>query len=210
MSQEGSANNHLVTKGYVDGHSTNANYLKVDGSNMMTGDLNMNEQRVKNTLDPTDEQDTVNKRYLESQLNDYLKRNGQSPMTFDLNMNNHRIINIKDYNPATSSLQDVPNIKYIQDNFISSNSGVLTGNLNAGNNRIFFLGNPVDGSDAINKSYADSNFLGTNLSVDLDMKNHKIINVETPSGDSDVANKKYVDESHITPSEHFRENTFRY
>ena len=60
MNQEGSVNNHLVTKGYVDSHSTNNNYVKVDGSNMMTGDLNMNEQRVKNTLDPSDEQDTVN------------------------------------------------------------------------------------------------------------------------------------------------------
>ena len=48
----------------------------------MTGDLNMNEQRVKNTLDPTDEQDTVNKRYLESQLTDYLKRNGQNSNDF--------------------------------------------------------------------------------------------------------------------------------
>ena len=152
MTQEGSANNHLVTKGYVDGHSTNANYLKVDGSNMMTGDLNMNEQRVKNTLDPSDEQDTVNKRYLESQLTDYLKRNGQNTMTFDLNMNNHRILNVKDFNPANSSLQDVPNIKYIQDNFISNNSGILTNNLNAGNKRIFFLGNPVDSSDAVIKN----------------------------------------------------------
>ena len=74
MNQEGSANNHLVTKSYIDNHSTNNNYVKVDGSNMMTGDLNMNEQRVKNTLDPSDEQDTVNKRYLESQLTDYLEK----------------------------------------------------------------------------------------------------------------------------------------
>ena len=56
----------------------------------------MNEQRVENMLDPVDEQDAVNKRYLESQLSDYLKRNGQSPMTFDLNMNNYEIINLKD------------------------------------------------------------------------------------------------------------------
>ena len=81
MTQEGSANNHLVSKKYVDdeiakipsgsgsgsGNINTSNFLKKDGSVAMTGDLNMNEQRVKNTLDPTDEQDAVNKRYLESQ-----------------------------------------------------------------------------------------------------------------------------------------------
>ena len=62
MSQEGSANNHLVTKGYVDGeiakipsgsggsgsgNINTSNFLKKDGSVAMTGNLNMNEQRVK-------------------------------------------------------------------------------------------------------------------------------------------------------------------
>ena len=111
MTQEGSVNNHLVTKGYVDSHSTNENYLKVDGSNMMTGDLNMNEQRVKNTLDPSDEQDTVNKRYLESQLTDYLKRDGQPPMTFNLNMDNYKIVNLNE--PTLNS--DATTKKYVDD-----------------------------------------------------------------------------------------------
>ena len=112
-------------------------------------------------------------------------------MTFDLNMNNHRIRNMKDYDPATSSLQDVPNIKYIQNNFMSNSSPILIGNLNAGNNRIFFLGNPVDGSDAINKQYADSNFLNiSGVSTDLNMNNHKITNVLKPDNDNDAVNKK--------------------
>ena len=89
-------NSHLVTKAYVDNHSSNNNYLKIDGSNFMTGDLNMNEQKVKNMLDPINEQDGVNKRFLEAQLHDYLKTDGQNPMTFDLNMNNHKIINLRD------------------------------------------------------------------------------------------------------------------
>ena len=151
MSQEGSANNHLVTKGYVDGHSTNANYLKVDGSNVMTGDLNMNEQRVKNTLDPTDEQDTVNKRYLESQLTDYLKRNGQSPMTFDLNMNSYKIVNLED--PDNDG--DAANKKYVKDeiakipsidtsNFLKKDGSVaMTGDLNMATNKIKNLGTPT-------------------------------------------------------------------
>ena len=122
MTQEGSANNHLVTKKYVDdeiakipsgsgsGNINTSNFLKKDGSVAMTGDLNMNEQRVKNTLDPSDEQDTVNKRYLESQLNDYLKRNGQSPMTFDLNMNSYKIVNLKDILQLTIQKQLIKNM----------------------------------------------------------------------------------------------------
>ena len=62
----------------------------------MTGDFNMNEQKVKNMLDPSNEQDGVNKRFLEARLHDYLKTDGQNPMTFDLNMNNHKIINLRD------------------------------------------------------------------------------------------------------------------
>ena len=140
MTQEGSVNNHLVTKGYVDSHSTNENYLKVDGSNMMTGDLNMNEQRVKNTLDPSDEQDTVNKRYLESQLTDYLKRDGQNPMTFDLNMNNYKIVNLKDITSSSNDSEAV-NKKYVDDetakipsNFLKKDGSVsMSGDLQYGN-----------------------------------------------------------------------------
>ena len=46
----------------------------------MTGDSNMNEQNVINMLDPQNEQDGVNKRYLELQLSDFLKRNGTEPI----------------------------------------------------------------------------------------------------------------------------------
>ena len=57
-------NSHLTRKDYVDSQISNGNFLKSDGSNFMTGDLNMNEQKVKNILDPINEQDGVNKRFL--------------------------------------------------------------------------------------------------------------------------------------------------
>ena len=49
------------------------------------------------------EQDGVNKRFLEAQLHDYLKTNGQNPVTFDLNMNNYKMINLRD---TTGSIFD--------------------------------------------------------------------------------------------------------
>ena len=168
MSQEGSANNHLVTKGYVDGeiakipsgsgsgsgNINTSNFLKKDGSVAMTGDLNMNEQRVKNTLDPSDEQDTVNKRYLESQLNDYLKRNGQNTMTFDLNMNGYKIVNLKNITSFSIDSEAV-NKKYV-DNFLKKDGSVaMTGNLNMATNKIKNLGTPSTHEDdaAINVGF---------------------------------------------------------
>ena len=210
MSQEGSANNHLVTKGYVDGeiakipsgsgsgsgNINTSNFLKKDGSVAMTGNLNMNEQRVKNTLDPTDEQDTVNKRYLESQLTDYLKRNGQSPITFDLNMNSYEILNLKDITSSSIDSEAV-NKKYV-DNFLKKDgSVVMTGNLNMATNKIKNLGTPTTHEDdaAINVGFFNS---------DLNASNQNLSTQIT------TAYKKYVNESHVTPSEHFRENAFRY
>ena len=183
MNQEGSANNHLVTKGYVDGHYNN--YVKVDGSNMMTGDLNMNEKRVKNTLDPSDEQDTVNKRYLQSQLTDYLKRNGQNTMTFDLNMDNFKIVNLKKADNDT----DAANKKYVDDEIAKIPSSPS-----------------FDSSVFLKKD-------GTiPMSGNLNLNNHKIINLNLnePTSDSDATTKKYVDnKTRINPS-HSLTNSFKY
>ena len=244
MTQEGSANNHLVTKSYVDlnlkksggvmagpitmnGHdliglpdnprygysavnrnyvnaeiakipnaANTSNFLKKDGSVAMTGDLNMNEQRVKNTLDPTDEQDTVNKRYLESQLTDYLKRDGQNTMTFDLNMNNYKIVNLKDINSFSIDSEAV-NKKYV-DNFLKKDGSVaMTGNLNMATNKIKNLGTPSrnENDEAVNVQFFNSELNASN----------QIISTQITT-----AYKKYVDESHVTPSGHFGENAFLY
>ena len=53
--KQATQNSHLTRKDYVDSRISNGgNFLKTDGSNFMTDDLNMNEQRVKNMLDPTE------------------------------------------------------------------------------------------------------------------------------------------------------------
>ena len=66
MTQEGSASNHLVTKAYVDNHSTNGNYLKTDGMNSMTGDLNMGNHKIVTVGEPTLESDVATKKYVDS------------------------------------------------------------------------------------------------------------------------------------------------
>ena len=204
MTQEGSANNHLVTKKYVDDEiakipsgSGASNFLKKDGSVAMTGDLNMNEQRVKNTLDPTDEQDTVNKRYLESQLTDYLKRNGQNTMTFDLNMNSYKIVNLKDITSSSNDSEAV-NKKFVDLNFLKQDGSVsMSGDLNMATNKIKNLGTPSTNEykAAVNVEFFNSELNASNHNISTQITN---------------AYKKFVDESHISSSDHFRKNAFLY
>ena len=208
MTTEGSASNHLVTKSYIDTHNSNNNYLKTDGSNFMTGDLNMNEQTVKNMLDPSDEADGVNKRCLEAQLQDYVKRNGQNSMTFNLNMNNYKIENLKNFDSNNTVDTDVPNIKYIKDNYVNRNyvnnnflkfdgSNHMSSNLDMGTNKIENLSTPAshENDAAVNVEFSNS---------ELNTSNQNL------SAQRTAAYKKYVNESHVTPSGHVGENAFRY
>ena len=116
----------------------------------------MDEQKVKNMLDPVDEQDAVNKRYLESQLQNYIKHNGQTPLSFNLNMNNYKIINLKNFDSNNTNDTDVPNIKYIKDTFLKLDGTTnMTANLNMDNNRLINLGDPNNDTDGVNKRYID-------------------------------------------------------
>ena len=157
----------------------------------------MNENYVKNVLDPVDEQDAINKRFLEARLHDYLKTNGQNPMTFNLNMSNYKIINLKNFDSSDTTDTDVPNIKYVKDNYVNRSLGILQGNLNANNNKIINLGTPTTNENdaAVNVSFFNS---------ELNTSNQNL------SAQVTAAYKKYVNESHVTPSGHIGENAFRY
>ena len=69
--KEGTEKTDAVTKAYVDGHSTNTNYLKVDGSSFMTGDLNLNNHKIVNLKDVTNssgDSEAVNKKYVDTKI----------------------------------------------------------------------------------------------------------------------------------------------
>ena len=185
-------NSHLTRKDYVDSRISNSgNFLKTDGSNFMTGDLNMNEQKVKNMLDPVNEQDGVNKRFLEAQLHDYLKTDGQNPMTFDLNMNNHKIINLRDTTGSSFDSEAV-NKKYVDakitkipsvdtSTFLKKDGTVaMSGNLNMGTNKIKNLGTPTTNENdaAVNVGFLNSeiNTSNQNLSAQLTAAYKKYVN----------------------------------
>ena len=157
-----------VNKSYVDTTVSNtmlaaatkqelAGYLKKDGSDAMTGNLNMNNNEINNIPAPTGPKQPTPLAFTDLK---YLHVAGTNKMTNNLNMDNKGIINLK---PPTSNT-DAATKKYVDDNtgdpdlsdYLEKDGTVpMTGNLNMNNNEIKNLSNPLQNSDAANKDYVD-------------------------------------------------------
>ena len=124
----------LTTKKYVDGeigkipHSSinTSTFVKIDGSRAMVGDLNMDDHRVINSLDPIGSQDLTTKKYVDGEIgkiphssintSTFVKIDGSRAMVGDLNMDGNKIIRLA--SPIDDT--DVTNKKYIDEKLLKS------------------------------------------------------------------------------------------
>ena len=183
-----------------------------DGSQTMTGNLDMNNKRIINVANPISETDVVNKRYFETHVNnidlsDYLKRDGTVSMTGPLDMGDRKII---DCGQPTGT-RDVTNKAYVDSEvgkkpdtnqvILRDGSNTMTSVLDMNNKRIINLGNATHNQDAIT----------------LKQVNDGVATVSTENNrytDEQIEkNKKYVDDeiakSHITTHTN-RKNVLKY
>ena len=111
----GSQSTDVVNKGYIDTElaaKPNINQVVLrDGSQDMTGDLDMNNKKIVNLADPIGANDVTNKAYVDSEVGKTLKLDGSGVMTSVLDMNNRRIINLGN---ATHN-QDAITFKQVND-----------------------------------------------------------------------------------------------
>ena len=111
----GSQSTDVVNKGYIDTElaaKPNINQVVLrDGSQDMTGDLDMNNKKIVNLADPIGANDVTNKAYVDSEVGKTLKLDGSGVMTSVLDMNNQRIINLGN---ATHN-QDAITFKQVND-----------------------------------------------------------------------------------------------
>ena len=119
---------HACNKDYLDtelNHKVNRNelrdYMKLDGSKVMTGTLNMNNNRITNLPSPHLSHEAVTKDYVTTVMNHlpslFLDRQGKSTMLGNLNMNNHLIQNVKD----PDNTDDCANKKYVDSQISKAN-----------------------------------------------------------------------------------------
>ena len=217
--------NEPATKGYTD-----TNFLNRDGSNAMTDDLDMANNKIENLIDPTSDTDASNKKYVDETVaankvdkSRLIKLDSSGKVAGDIDMNNNSIGNLPyptgDKQPVTLNYG---NLTYLK----RDGSNTMNNNLNMDNKKIYNLNTPTDDADAATRKYVDDkisinvgalgNYLKkdgtTALTGDLDLNSNKIINLSTPTLDTDATNKEYVDhlnhEGNIQPS-HYK-NQFGY
>ena len=225
------SNADSATKKYVDDTKVDGSvFLKLDGTRTMTGNLDMNNNRVYNLPNPTGPEQPVTLTFGDQT---YLRVNGTNSMTQPLNMNNKKIINLQ--TPVINT--DAATKKYVDDKinsphldlspFLKKDGSIpLSGNLNLNQNKILNLQAPTANNDAATKKYVDdktshpqndpSSFLKKDGSItmtgNLNMGGNKLINLQTPSADTDATNRKYVDDlvaqTHVQPSHYKNEFAF--
>ena len=161
-----SDNDDAATKKYVDDSKVDGSvFLKLDGTRQMTGNLNMNNNRILNIPAPNGNNQPTPLAYCDLA---YLKVDGSNSMTNNLNMNNKKIINL--ITPTNNS--DATTKKYVDDSisnqdfssfFKKDGSITMTSDLNIGGHKIINLEDPSSDSDAVNKKYVDSHIHQTQV-----------------------------------------------
>ena len=122
-------NGEATNKRYVDTRLNDKadkselnDYLKIDGTTLMQGDLNMNNKRIIKLPDPQLADEPVTRKFLTLTnslfYNEFLDLNGNSNMRGNIQMNDNRITGLT--NPPNAD-DEVTNKKYVDENISKAN-----------------------------------------------------------------------------------------
>ena len=162
----------------------------------MTGNVNMNNNKIENLPTPTAGDQPATKTYTDT---NFLNVDGTLQMRGELNMHNHRIKNIPQpltANQAATKIYTDTLVNTKLNDYIKKDGTVaMTGDLNTGGHKILNLRSPSLNTEPATKFFADVHFLNLNgqtMNGKLRMGGQNIVNVATPTADNHVATKKYV------------------
>ena len=187
----------------------NNNYIRSDGSNPVTGSIDMKGNTLYNVADPVNPQDVVTKVYVDNTKGSgVIGRKIGDSVSIKENLDFLGKQKIKNLSEPVDD-NDAVNKKYVDemDNLKSAftllNGGYeARGSLYMRKNKLGGLREPTMDGEAATKKYVDD--LVTNHFVDendnitfgraVDMEGNKIFSLPEPEQDSDPATKKYVDD----------------
>ena len=185
----------------------NNNYVRTDGSNPVTGSLDMRGNTIYNVADPVNPQDVVTKVYVDNTKGSgVIGRKTGDAVSIKENLDflgKQRIKNLPD--PVND--HDAVTKKYVDDKtknlFIDKNDNIAFGlNVDMEGNKIFSLPEPEQGHEPATKKYVDdlqTHYIDKRGNVRFDRNinvgNNRIFALKDPKKDYEATNKKYVDDS---------------
>ena len=110
-------NTDAAAKKYVDDNSSSSDtsdFLKLDGTRKMTGNVDMNNNRIYNLLAPDGPKQPTPLAFTDLK---YLHVTGTNSMSNNLNMNNKSIIHLKD----PTNITDGANKRYVDNTLLLNN-----------------------------------------------------------------------------------------
>ena len=187
----------------------NNTYIRLDGENDVTGNLNMALRKIENLGDPTNPKDATSKEYVDNTKGSGIigeLKDETTNIKGNLNfMGQYKLKNLPD--PIDG--KDGANRDYVDETikqntaFTFRNDGYYAkGNIFLRKTKLGGLREPVQDGEGANKKYVDditkNIFLDENDNIsfgrDVDMEGSKIFSLPEPEQDDEPATKKYVDE----------------
>ena len=206
----------VKTLWYLSLLTSNYDKLLPKAGGIMSGVIDMSQNKVINLDDPTNTADAATKNYVDTELaavnSAKLSVNGTNKMIADLDVGDFKLINVKDPTAAT----DAATKKYVDTSdalkLNTDGANKMLSSLNFNANKGINLLDPTATTDAANKKYVDDNLTalsekklnidGTNkMTSDLDLGGFKAINLANPVNIQDATTKKYVDDNLTALSE---------
>ena len=213
-------NNEASNKKYVDDSIKGLSHIvlhKVGGlkadyvlktGDTLTGNLNMNNNKIKNIAAPIDSDDATSKAWVESKIASIPSGSGSGStdlplaggtMTGDINMAGNKIEGSGDL----TNINDAARKKYVDDSVSGMShlvlhkiGGTMLGNLNMNDELIKNLGTPVDDKDPVGKGWVESKIAsipsrggsgfsglsasGFTMTGNINMNDNRITDVATP------------------------------
>ena len=201
-------NTDASTKSYVDSEVSKT--LKLDGSNAMTGALNMDNRRVENIAPARHGQsDAVSGLHLHNFYFDLNTNDGKIEAQNPIDMKNEKISNLAegtDNSDAITKHQLETGLAPKADKTELANclkkdgSIALTNNLDLGNNKIVNVKEATSGTDAVNFTQLNNELFkylhksGGDMTGDIRMNNNRIYGIGNVENDTSAVNRKYVND----------------
>ena len=158
--------------------------------------INMNNEKIINIGNPTDNKDVVNKEYVDDQIANVnidttplLPRDGSRKMTGDLDLNNNRI---NSCGRLTMNNDTVSPIEMYGSKILNCGGLTMNNDLNSpismNNNRIYNLPNPTGGQQPVPLVFGDNRYLKLDgskaMTSNLNMGDHVITGIRSSSMDN--------------------------